>query len=129
MTAEPVRNVSTTAAPANPGLERALKIVVVVLALMIFAGLGAVIWRIMQLASSPPGAKTPVSPAAATLAPPAVPHAATAALPQGAAVRSVALDGDRIAIHYESPEGAGITIIEVTSGRTISNVRITQPSR
>jgi hypothetical protein len=32
------------------------------------------------------------------------------------------LQGDRLAIHYETPAGSGIAIIDLASGRTLGNV-------
>ena len=109
-----------------PRLERILKIVVAGLAILIIAGLAAVVWRMVELASSPkatagkPGAAiSAVAPAQTLLA------EAELSLPPGAVVRSIALDGNRLAVHYEAPNGSGIALIELDTGRTLARVRLT----
>lgn len=122
----PAGNTSTDAAAPGmerPGLVRALKAAVIGMGILILVGLGAVIWRIVDLASSPK-VDRPADALASTDAS-AVPVAdVMLALPAGAAVRSMTLDGDRLAVHYEAPEGAGIALIDLKSGRTVSRVRI-----
>jgi hypothetical protein len=125
----------TGAKPAPPGnrLVSMLKFTVIAMAVLIVAGLGAVIWRIIALANDPSGhaaavAKTP--PAAISSQTPAQTLAQTQAsditlaLPEGAVVRSTSLSGDRLAVHFETPTGPGIAIIDLPSGRTVSRVRL-----
>jgi hypothetical protein len=116
----------------SPGLVRFLKIAVAGMGLLIVLGLGAVIWRIVQLASSP----KPVPAGAAVSSAPANSAAVAAAvlapeilleLPAGAAVRSVTMSGGRMAVHYDAPSGTGIAVIDLETGRTVSRVRIGGP--
>lgn len=116
-----------TAAPeatANTPMVRALKFAVVGMALLIVAGLGAVIWKIVGLANEP-GKSAKVAavqgePApAAALAPEAL-----LSLPTGAAVRSTSLNGNRLAVHYDTPSGAEIAILDLETGKTLSRVRL-----
>lgn len=135
-----------TAQPSSAGepshaLVRSLKIAVVGMGLLIVVGLGAVIWRIVELASSPK-ADTAVpaisAPAAGgggaseqALSRGGAPAADAAwlpevelALPPDAAIRSVSLDGGHLAVHYEAPTGTGIAVLDLASGRPASHVRI-----
>lgn len=115
----------------NSALVRVLKIAVIGMGILILAGLAAVIWRIVHLASSPKDnpativapieAQTTASPTAA-LTP-----ELTLALPEGAAVRSVTLSANRLAVHYDAAEGSGIAIVDLETGRTLSRVRILGP--
>jgi hypothetical protein len=49
------------------------------------------------------------------------------ALPPGATVRTMSLApaGDRLAVHFEAPDGAGIVILDLRSGKPVSQVRLT----
>lgn len=47
------------------------------------------------------------------------------ALPAGAVIKTVALTGDRLAVHYETAAGSGIAIIDLASGRTLSRIQFT----
>jgi hypothetical protein len=122
---------SSNEAPASTEaelrLQRAMKFVVAGLALLLIAGLVAVAMRVIYLASKP---KIQEPPQAATRAPPAV--ASTRglsaelrlALPAGAEVRSVSLSGDRLAVHYIAGATAGIAILDLQTGRKLSDVTI-----
>lgn len=116
----------------NPTLVRALKIAVTVMGVMIVAGLAAVIWRIVDLASSPkaaneatPAARATAHPASAT-GPPATawPADLDVELPEGAIVRTTALSGNRLALHYEHAGSTGIAILDLETGRTLTRVRV-----
>jgi hypothetical protein len=119
----------------NPALVRALRIAVIGMGLLIVLGLGAVIWRIVQLASNPkpaeaPAVSSPAAPAAAGVAAaplsPLAPEIALA-LPAGASVRSMTMSANRLAVHYEAPAGGGIVVIDLETGRTLTQVRLTGP--
>jgi len=112
---------------ANPATVRLLKIIVIGLAVLIFAGLGAVGWRIVHLASGRAIAPKQVSStleqsSEMRLARPLADIALT--LPDGAEVGALALEGDRLAVHYRSTSENGIAIVDLTSGREISRVRL-----
>ena len=101
---------------AEVRLQRNLKIVVFGLALLMFAGLAAIAGRIIYLAS---GAST--QPAAPSLA---MRPEQMLSLPPGAAVRSVSLSGNRLAVHYEAGGADGIAILDLETGQTITSVGI-----
>jgi hypothetical protein len=104
---------STDGTPAAPRFVGALKIVVVVMGLLIVAGLATVVGRVIYLASSGSGAPAgPVRPEARLT------------LPSGAIVRQTTLSGDRVAVHYDSPAGGGIVILDLTTGRTLNRIEL-----
>lgn len=103
--------------PLTPGQVKALKAAIVIMAIMIVVGLFVIVGRMFYLAGRP---KPPDSPRAV-----ATPMAASrVALPAGATVRHVALDGDRLAIHYDSPAGSGIKVVQLSTGTEVSHIAI-----
>jgi hypothetical protein len=103
--------------PDTPGV-RALKIAIVVMGVMIVLGLITIIGRMIYLASQ--GGRQPTATAvSARIAP-----NARLALPTGAQIRHVTLSGDRLAVHYEGPAGAGIAIIDLVTGTQLSRVEL-----
>ncbi len=92
-----------------------LKFVVVALGVVMVAGLALVIGRIIYLASAPPA-----QPAASS----AVSSTQTLQLPHGSEVRSISLSGNQMAVHYEMPEGSGIAILDLATGRETTHVSI-----
>jgi hypothetical protein len=114
---------SYVAAPAQSTdvrLQRVLKVVVVALAILLFAGLAAVIGRVIYLATP-----STTQPAAPTLA---IRPEQSLELPFGAQVRSISLAGNRLAVHYELGASAGIAVLDLQSGRLVTNVAI-EPKR
>jgi Family of unknown function (DUF6476) len=97
-------------------LQRMLKTVVVGLAVLLFAGLAAIAWRVIYLAS--PSARQP---AAAVLA---VRPEQGLQLPSGAQVRSISLSGNRIAVYYQAGAGAGIAVFDLETGRMVSDFAV-----
>lgn len=113
------------AAP-RPGLERTMMFVVVLLGLAILGVLFAIVLRVMYLASRPAvqQAETPQAIAQPVDTQSALPKGITLALPEGAIVKAVALDGSNLAVHYDAPGGAGVAIIDVASGEIVARVGI-----
>jgi len=112
--------------PAEIRLQRNLKIVVVVLAVLLFAGLAAIVGRIFYLASRSE-AQPPAAAAAAITTP--VPGRALVPelkvqLPDGAEVRSISLSGDRLAVHYRAGDQEGVTVLDLGSGQPAASVAI-----
>jgi hypothetical protein len=108
----------------NPKVQRLLVFVVVLLGLMIVAGLVAVIGRVLYLSS-----RAPAQPAAADSGNDAAKIERAIAevpvpLPPGAVVKSTSLSGDRLAVHYEGPEGAAIVIVDIKSKAIVARVQI-----
>jgi len=108
--------------PPKPGHVRLLKIAVVTMGILILAGFGAVVLRIVHLASN----LSQVAPTAGNIE-----LRARLALPPGAVIRLMALSGDRLALHYDAPEGAGIAVVNISTGAVVSRLGIVPeaPSR
>jgi hypothetical protein len=111
-------------AASDARLQRILKFVVVGLAILILAGLGAIIWRVIYLASP-----ASMQPSAASSRPAAAPTLAVRPeqilqLPVGAHVRSIALSGNRLAVHYEAAGATGIAILDLQSGRMVTDIAV-----
>jgi hypothetical protein len=107
-----------TAAEAR--LQRNLKIVVVALGVLIFAGLATAVGRIIYLASAKP-AQPVATPASVPLSP-----GASLQLPAGAQVRSISLSGNRLAVHYEASGAEGVAVIDLATGQPVASVGITR---
>jgi len=108
---------ATAPTPEEARLQRTMKIVVVALGLLLFAGLVVVAGRIIYLAS----AKTTQLPPAPI---PAVPPESMLHLPAGAQVRSISLSGDRLAVHYETAGAEGIAVYDLAAGRALTAIDI-----
>ncbi|MFM1815095.1 MAG: hypothetical protein RLZ98_1790 [Pseudomonadota bacterium] len=106
------------AGPLGPGAVRALKIVIVVMGVMIFAGLALVAARIIQLSSTP---RTETASATGTVT---MVDRARIAVPAGATIRNVALSGQRLVVHYDAPTSSGILIMDTATGKTLSRIDI-----
>jgi hypothetical protein len=102
--------------PLSAGQVRALKIAVVVMGVLIVLGLFTVIARIIYLASRPGRQVQAASQA--------VKAEQRLALPPGAVVRQTSLSGDRLAVHYEAPSGAGIVVLDLASGHVVSRIEL-----
>jgi len=103
--------------PLSPAGVRGLKILIFVMTALIVIALLVIIARMVQLASRPkPGdaARVVANPVAA----------GRLSLPAGAVVRQIALDGGRIAVHYDSPTGAGIRVIDLATGAVVTDLAI-----
>lgn len=103
--------------------ERTLIFIVVFLGLLMVAGIVAVVLRVIYLSSQP--ATQPASravPGADAVKTEAVPLAI--ALPPGGVVKSLSLAGDRMAVHYEAPTGAGIAVVDVATGAVVRRFNV-----
>jgi hypothetical protein len=101
-------------------LQRNLKIVVMALGALILVGLGAVIVKVTGLATTPsPGGQGVPSISAAWRAAGTV----TLEIPKGSKVVSVSLSGNRLALQHEGPEGTGISILDLNTGRRVVEVK------
>jgi hypothetical protein len=115
--------------PQN-GKERLLVFIVAFLGLLIVAGLAAVVLRIIYLsANPPPQATTPASVSELAAVAPAAGAALRLALPSGAEVKSLSLSGDRLAVHFEGPAGAGILVVDVRSGGIVRQFELFSATR
>jgi hypothetical protein len=106
-------------------IQRLLKAVVILLALILLAGLALVVGRVIYLASSTRTQATQESqgiPAASPML--AIRPEQTLELPTGAHVRSVSLSGSRLAVHYDVGSATGIAVIDLQTGHKITNVAV-----
>jgi uncharacterized protein DUF6476 len=104
----------------TPRQVRLLKIAVIVMGILLVGGFAFVMAAIVYQASHL-GEKTPAAPSAA----PAVPGPETMlAIPEGATVSALALDGDRLAVHLNAPTGPEIAVIDLTTGKVLSRIRL-----
>jgi len=103
----------------TPRQVRALKIAVIVMGILLVGGFAFVMAAIVYQASKLGDKKVP-APSAATVTAPAV----ALSLPQGATVTSMALDGDRLALHLQTGAGPEIAVIDVTTGKVLSRIKI-----
>lgn len=121
MTDRPTTAAAETSAadtgPLSAGQVKALKVAIVVMGALIVIGILVIIGRIFYLAGKPKPGDT-----SRAVAMPVA--AARLALPAGASVRHIALDGGRLAVHYEGPTGAGIKLIDLATGSEVSHIRI-----
>lgn len=108
----------------TPSQLRLLKIAVIGMGVILLLGFATVIGRIVWLVNSAP---KPVVDAAASATPSAPPP--PIALPRGAVVRHLAFSGSRLAIHYESPEGNAIRIVDVGPGGAAVTLQIVEAPR
>lgn len=125
----------------DPVFLKYLKIAVVVMALILILGFIGIIARIFYVSSRVPAQPQPAAagssaaPASAQMGPlPALLERIRLELPRDAAVRSISLSGSRVAVHYDSPAGAGsasapgIAIVDLETGRTLSRIDL-MPAR
>jgi hypothetical protein len=101
--------------PFSPTQLRILKIAVVVMGVILVLGFLAVLGRIAYLVTR--------------TAKPAAHSAAIAKdlrlpLPEGATVRSLALSGDRLAVHFDAHAGPGVAILDLLTGEPITHVKL-----
>jgi hypothetical protein len=100
-------------------LQRNLKIVVGGLGALILVGLGAIIARVITLSVAPSGRSESLATGAAAPAGSAL----NVEIPKGARVVSVSLSGSRLALHHEGPDGPGVLIVDIETGRRVADVR------
>lgn len=118
--AAPAARPAAALSAAEARLQRNLKIIVTVLGVALFVGLAVVVGRIIYLASA-----APAQPGAQTAGAAGAPGPAfSLQLPAGAQVRSMALSGDRLAVHYEAASGEGIAVIDLRTGRPAASIGI-----
>jgi hypothetical protein len=100
--------------PFSPAQLRILKIAVVVMGVILVLGFAAVIGRIAYLVTRT------AKPAASA----AIAKDLRLPLPEGAAVRSLALSGDRLAVHFDTHAGPGVAILDLLTGEPITHVQL-----
>ena len=106
----------------TPRQVRLLKIAVVTMGLMLLAGLGAVIVGMIYQASKV--GKTPVSAASPAALESGIADAGALTVPEGSKVTTMALDGNRLAVHFTTADGGEIVIVDLTTGRVLSRITL-----
>ena len=101
-------------------LQRNLKIVVAALAALIIVGLGAVMVRVLGLASGS-GEKGKSQVITTVVASPQ--GTLVLEIPQGSKIVSVSLSGNKLAVHHDGPAGAGIAILDLETGQRLFDVK------
>jgi hypothetical protein len=101
--------------------DRLVKIAGSVAGVLIVLGLGVLLGRILY-SPSETGSQAS-APAGGGQGDGSMPFGTHLSLPEGAAVRSMALSGNQLAVHYDAPDGGGIVIINLTTGRTLGRLR------
>ena len=105
----------------TPRQVRVLKIAVIVMGILLVGGFAVVVAGIVYQASQL-GDKKVQTPAPA---PDVLPGVQTElAIPSGATVTAMALDGDRLALHLKSSTGPEVLVIDVPTGKVISRIRL-----
>jgi hypothetical protein len=98
---------------------RLLKALVIGLGVLLVAGLllvaGTIAYRLARMSSG----EAPEAAIPATLL-----ADGRRLLPAGASVRSISLDGNRLAINYTSPAGDGVVVIDLRSGAEVARIAI-----
>jgi hypothetical protein len=97
---------------------RVLKVAVIVMGILLVVGFALVVAGIFYQASKLGKDKQ------AAPEPAAEGTQAELAVPSGATVSSLALDGDRLALHLESSAGPEVLVIDVTTGKVISRIKL-----
>lgn len=100
----------------SPRQVRMLKIAVIVMGILLVGGFGLVMATIVYQASRLGETSAGAS------APSAIAQGIT--LPKGATVTSMALDGNRLALHLKSSAGSEIAVIDIRSGQMIFRIRL-----
>lgn len=116
----PIRSANDNG-PLSPGQVRALKIAIVVMGIMILVALVAIVWRLLTLKPKPQS-----SAAATTIEQVAFAPEHRISLPQGAAVKSSSIQANLLSVHYTSPAGDGIIVLDLVSGKILTRILIGQ---
>ena len=102
----------------SPRQVRILKIAVIVMGILLVGGfalvLGTIVYQASQLGQGSAG------PAPAGMAVTETEFV----VPEGATIASVALDGDRLALHLDSSTGPEIAVIDLNTGKVLSRLRV-----
>jgi hypothetical protein len=99
----------------TPRQVRVLKIAVIVMGVLLVGGFSFVMAAIVYQASNLGEKKSPLSGVAPA-------PQGELRLPQGASLTSMALDGDRLALHLKTDAGSEIAVIDIVSGKVLSRI-------
>ncbi len=105
----------------TPRQVRGLKIAVIVMGILLVGGFAFVMAAIVYQASKLGDKKVQASPVGQASIPT---DTSGLALPPGATIAAMALDGDRLALHLQTSTGPEIAVIDVTTGTVLSRIKI-----
>ena len=111
-------------AAARKVKERVLVFIVAFLGLLIVAGITAVVLRIIYLSSTGPAQRTASQPEEQPAAAAGQAAQDRLDLPAGAVVKSISVNGDRLAVHYEAPGDTGIAVLDLATGAVVRRVEV-----
>ncbi|MGD9829973.1 MAG: DUF6476 family protein [Hyphomicrobiaceae bacterium] len=114
MDASDVRSPASNAG-LTPSQARTIRTAFIAMTLSLMLGLAIVIGSIFYIASREDSGGPPA---------PGIAEPAQLSLPSGAEVKSMALTGNRLAVHFVAPSGAGIVILDIASGREVRRVKL-----
>ena len=114
--AEPTTESQQAAIMLGDRHVRMLRIAVIAMGVVLVLGFIAVIARIVYLVNRGSDTTTAVSQP--------IKDTALLALPAGAVVRNLSLSGNRLAVHYDSPTGGGIVVLDLQTGAPVSRIQI-----
>ena len=103
----------------TPRQVKALKIAVIVMGVLLVGGfalvLGAIVYQASRLGQDNPGAAAPrISDQGAT----------QVAVPKGASVTAMDLDGGRLALHLNGSDGPEVIVIDLGSGKVLVRIQL-----
>jgi hypothetical protein len=121
------------ALPSDPPNIRLLRFAVLGMGAILLVGFAAVIGRIVFLTMRSPSSTVSIS-SAGTMSTPLTSGGPMTteirlALPIGAKVRSQSLAGNRLAVHYDGPTGDEIMILDLESGRILSQIHLSPSAK
>ena len=102
----------------TPRQVRVLKIAVIVMGLLLVGGFAFVLAAIVYQASRG-GQATPSAEAAASTS-----TLSELQIPKDASVTTLALDGNRLALHLNSRQGGEIVVIDVATGKVLARIKL-----
>ena len=105
----------------TPRQVRVLKIAVIVMGLLLVGGFAFVLAAIVYQASRG-GQSAPLAGAEAAGA--LGSSQSELSIPKDATVTSLALDGDRLALHLNSAAGGEIAVIDLATGKVVARIRL-----
>jgi hypothetical protein len=99
----------------TPRQVRVLKIAVIVMGILLVGGFAFVLAAIVYQASKGGQSASPA---------PSEAVGAQLHIPKDARVETIALDGNRIALHVQSSQGGEIVVIDLGTGKTLARIKL-----
>lgn len=109
--------------PLTSGQVKALKVAIAVMSFLIVAALLAIVGRVIYLATIKKSTPAPI--AASSVSSGTLLPQQSLTLPSGAVVKDMRLNGNRLLVHYEVAGSAGAAILDLTTGKALSQIAIT----